>query len=176
MVMDRTPLARDRQRERERDPDGDDERFSRRAAQGKWQVRTCAPDAPDADRVRLRVLVHGAPAPLAPPWRPTTNHLSTFQKKCDLSRNTEKSTFLYERIRLWDPGGLQGMCLYMLKTPRIIPLGSGRPELCSVKVRTFFEKRPTSNYGVAIRFLGRTAASGAHLGLYGLGTYHMLSM
>ena len=56
-----------------------------------------------------------------------------------LSRNTEKSTFLYERIRLWDPGGLQGMCLYMLKTPRIIPLGSGRPELCSVKVRTFFE-------------------------------------
>ena len=93
-----------------------------------------------------------------------------------VSRNTEKSTFLYERIRLWDPGGLQGMCLYMLKTPRIIPLGSGRPELCSVKVRTFFEKRPTSNYGVAIRFLGRTAASGAHLGLYGLGTYHMLSM
>ena len=67
------------------------------------------------------------------------------------------------------------MCLYMLfkhpGLPRIIPLGSGRPELCSVKVRTFFEKRPTSNYGVAIRFLGRKAASGAHLGLCGLGTY-----
>ena len=59
--------------------------MGRRSTQGKWQVRTCAPDAPDADRVRLRVLGHGAPAPLAPPWRPTTSHLSTFQKKCDLS-------------------------------------------------------------------------------------------
>ena len=38
-----------------------------------------------------------------------------------VSRNTGKSTFLYERIRLWDPGGSQGLCLYMLKTPRIIP-------------------------------------------------------
>ena len=65
-------------------PDGDDERLGRRFAQAKWQVRTCAPDAPDADRVRLRVLAHGAPAPLAPPWRPSSNHLSTFQKKCDL--------------------------------------------------------------------------------------------
>ena len=61
-------------------PNGDDERFIKCFAQGKWQVRTCAPDAPDADRVRLRVLGHGAPAPLAPPWRPTTSHLSTFQK------------------------------------------------------------------------------------------------
>ena len=31
-------------------PDGDDERLGRRSAQAKWQVRTCAPDAPDADR------------------------------------------------------------------------------------------------------------------------------
>ena len=53
-------------------------------AQAKWQVRTCAPDAPDADRVRLRVLVRGAPAPLAPPWRPSSSHLCTFQKKCDI--------------------------------------------------------------------------------------------
>ena len=47
--------------------DGDDERLGRRVAQAKWQVRTCAPDASDADRVRVRVLAHGARAPLAPP-------------------------------------------------------------------------------------------------------------
>ena len=47
-------------------PEGDDERFIKRFAQGKWQVRTCAPDAPDADRVRVRVLGHGAPAPARP--------------------------------------------------------------------------------------------------------------
>ena len=88
-------------------PDGDDERLGRRSAQAKWQVRTCAPDAPDADRVRLRVLVHGAPAPLAPPWRPSSNHLSTFQKKCDVLINPDRdaaSTSVYAMYELTKVG------------------------------------------------------------------------